>query len=170
MKNSSLWACVVSYFTLSFGRLRQKLHQKACRTCSTIICPHSTNHITDSWCCHFRCRRYFLNFLITYLNGSWLWMTNNHHITIRRHNLHRICNNTTIIRNSVGYITIASRGTTIERLIPARLSPFFAEDSLSFMKITDPPSLCIAAAKEEDVLVLTSKKSEAITLPWNKKK
>ena len=37
--------------TSSFGRLRQKLHQKACRTCSTIIFPHSTNHIIDLWRC-----------------------------------------------------------------------------------------------------------------------
>lgn len=56
-----------------------------------------------------------------------------------------------------------------EKWIPAKVSPFFAEDSCSFMKITEPPSLCIAAAKDEEVLVLTSKNSEAITLPWKTK-
>ena len=48
-------------FTLSFGRLRQKLHQQACRTCSTIIFPHSTNQIIDLWRCRGRCRRHFFN-------------------------------------------------------------------------------------------------------------
>ena len=32
------------------------LHQKACHTCSTIICLHSTNQIIDLWCCCWRCR------------------------------------------------------------------------------------------------------------------
>ena len=40
--------------------------------------------------------------------------------------------------------------------LPAKLSPFLAEESCSFMKITDPPSLCIAAPNEDDVRVLTS--------------
>ena len=44
-------------FTSSFGRLRQKkkLHQKACRTCSTIILLHSTSHFIV----FRRCRRGF---------------------------------------------------------------------------------------------------------------
>ena len=33
------------------------LHQKACRTCSTITFPHRTNQIIDMWRC--RCRRRF---------------------------------------------------------------------------------------------------------------
>ena len=48
-------------FTSSLGRLCQKLHQKACRTCSTIIFPHSTNQIIHSWSCRCRCCRHFLN-------------------------------------------------------------------------------------------------------------
>ena len=36
-------------FTSSFGRLRQKSHQKVCRTCNTIFFPRSTNQITDLW-------------------------------------------------------------------------------------------------------------------------
>ena len=36
------------------------LHQKACRTCSTIIFPHSANHIIDLQRCCCRCRRHFL--------------------------------------------------------------------------------------------------------------
>ena len=35
----------------------KNLHQKACRTCSTIIFPQSTNQITHLFCC--RCRRHF---------------------------------------------------------------------------------------------------------------
>ena len=41
------------------------LHQKACRTCSTIIFLHSTNGIIDLWHCRWRCRRQILNSLIT---------------------------------------------------------------------------------------------------------
>ena len=44
--------------TASFGRLRQFFYQKACRTCSTIIFPHSL-----ICCC---CRRHFLNSLMLY--------------------------------------------------------------------------------------------------------
>ena len=33
------------------------LHQKACRTCSTIIFLYSTNQIIDLWRCRWRCRR-----------------------------------------------------------------------------------------------------------------
>ena len=55
-------------FTLSSVRLRQILHKKACRTCSTIIFPHSTNQTIDLWrcrcCCHCRCRHRFLNSLL----------------------------------------------------------------------------------------------------------
>ena len=39
------------------------LHQKACRTCSTIIFLHSTNQIIDLWRCRWRCRRQILNSL-----------------------------------------------------------------------------------------------------------
>ena len=38
----------------------QTLHQKAYRTCSAIILPHSTNHIIDLWRC--RCRHHLSNF------------------------------------------------------------------------------------------------------------
>ena len=39
------------------------LHQKACRTCSTIIFLHSTNQIIDLWRCRWHCRRQILNSL-----------------------------------------------------------------------------------------------------------
>ena len=39
----------------------KKLHQKACRTCSTIIFHHSTNQIIDFWRCRWRCCRQILN-------------------------------------------------------------------------------------------------------------
>ena len=39
------------------------LHQKACRTCSTIIFLHSTNQIIDLWRCRWRCRRQILSSL-----------------------------------------------------------------------------------------------------------
>ena len=38
-----------------------KLHQKACRTCSTIIFPHSANQVIDLWRCRFHCGRRFFN-------------------------------------------------------------------------------------------------------------
>ena len=57
-------------FTSSFGRLRQKLHQKSCHTCSTITFPHSTNQIINLWCCRGRCLRHFLTSLI-YLYGNF---------------------------------------------------------------------------------------------------
>ena len=40
--------------------MSKKLHKKACRTCSTIIFPHSTNQIIDLWPCCCCCRRHFL--------------------------------------------------------------------------------------------------------------
>ena len=40
------------------------LHQKVCRTCSTIIFLHSTNPIIDLWRCYWRCRRQILNSLL----------------------------------------------------------------------------------------------------------
>ena len=47
-------------FTSTFGRLRQNLRQKACRTCSTIIFLNLTNQIIDLGRCRGRCRRHFL--------------------------------------------------------------------------------------------------------------
>ena len=52
-------------FTSPSGRLRQRLHQKAYHTCSTITFPHSTNQIIDLWRCRDRCCRHFLNCLFT---------------------------------------------------------------------------------------------------------
>ena len=46
------------------------LHQKACRTCSTIIFLHSTNEIIDLWRYRWRCRRQILNSLFAAL--QWL--------------------------------------------------------------------------------------------------
>ena len=40
------------------------LHQKACRTCSTIIFFNSTNQIIDLWSCRSRYRRQMLNSLL----------------------------------------------------------------------------------------------------------
>ena len=48
-------------FTSSFGRLRQNIAQKACRMCSTITFPLSTNQIIHLWRCRCRCCRHFLN-------------------------------------------------------------------------------------------------------------
>ena len=45
------------HFTLSFGKLRQELYWSACRTCSTIIFPHSTNQIIVFWRCRLRSLR-----------------------------------------------------------------------------------------------------------------
>ena len=43
----------------------KKMHEKACRTCSTIVFPYSTNQIVDLWCCRCLCRRHFLHFLVS---------------------------------------------------------------------------------------------------------
>ena len=51
MKDVLLLAHVVAtenFFTSLVGRLCQKIHQKAYRTCSTITFPHSANEIIDS--------------------------------------------------------------------------------------------------------------------------
>ena len=45
--------------TSLFGRVRHKLRQKAYRTCSNIIFPHSTNEIIYPWRCRY-CR-HFIN-------------------------------------------------------------------------------------------------------------
>ena len=42
----------------------QKLHQKACRTCSTITFPHLANQIIDLWRRHRRWRRHLVNSLL----------------------------------------------------------------------------------------------------------
>ena len=70
MKNLWLWACVVvrtSNMKISRRLLAdyvKTLHEKACRTCSTIIFLHSTNQILDLWRCRGRCRCRFLNSLM----------------------------------------------------------------------------------------------------------
>ena len=70
MKNLSLWACAVvrvSNMKISRSRLAdyvKTFHQKVCCTCRNVIFPHSTNQISDLWCCGGRCRRHFLNSLI----------------------------------------------------------------------------------------------------------
>ena len=50
-------------FTTSLADYVKILHQKACRTCSTIIFPHSNNQVIDLWRCRDRCRRHLLNSL-----------------------------------------------------------------------------------------------------------
>ena len=44
-------------FSSSFCRHVKKLHQRACRTCSTIIFVDSTNHMIHSRYCRCSCRR-----------------------------------------------------------------------------------------------------------------
>ena len=39
----------------------KKMLQKACGTCSTNVCPHSTNHIIDLWRCRCPCRQTWNN-------------------------------------------------------------------------------------------------------------
>ena len=73
MKDLLLWARVVartSKMNISRRCLAdyvKTLHQKACRTCSTITFIHSINQNNDFWRCRCRCsrRRRFLNSLIT---------------------------------------------------------------------------------------------------------
>ena len=47
----------------------KSLHQKACRTCSTIIFLHSTKQIIDLWRCGWHCCRQTLNALLTKWSG-----------------------------------------------------------------------------------------------------
>ena len=47
----------------------KKLHQQACRTCSTIIFLHSTNQIIDLWRCPWHCRLQIWNTLLTKWRG-----------------------------------------------------------------------------------------------------
>ena len=47
---------VIKTLNLEISRRRladnvKELYQSACRTCSTIIFPHSTNQIIVFWCC-----------------------------------------------------------------------------------------------------------------------
>ena len=53
----------------------KNLDQKSCRTCSTIVFPHSTNQITNLWRCRGRCCRHFLNSL------SWRVIAKSHRFT-----------------------------------------------------------------------------------------
>ena len=52
-KNLESYRCCCLVFTDHF----KEMYFSACSTCSTIILPHSTNHIIDLWrcCCHCRC-------------------------------------------------------------------------------------------------------------------
>ena len=69
---ASLGCCQnLKNFNMKISRCRladyiKKLHQKACRTCSTIIFLHSTNEIIDLWHCHWRCRHQIINSLLSY--------------------------------------------------------------------------------------------------------
>ena len=53
----------------------KKMHQKACRTCSTIIFPHSTNHIIDLGRCRRLWRRHFLNSPLYDTANNWFRVT-----------------------------------------------------------------------------------------------
>ena len=66
------WSCVQnrrSVLSLDwyewFSCKRQKLHQRACRTCSTILIPHSTNQIIHLWRCRRFCRCRFVQNSLT---------------------------------------------------------------------------------------------------------
>ena len=48
----------------------KKLHQRACRTCSTILFPHSTNQIIYLLCHRRCCHRRFVNSQITRFHAS----------------------------------------------------------------------------------------------------
>ena len=56
---------VIRKFHLRVWQTTSKIAPKSVPTCSTIIFPHSTNHIIDSWLS--RCRRRFLN------SASQIW-------------------------------------------------------------------------------------------------
>ena len=56
-------------FTSLLADYIKKLRQEACRTCSKIIFPHSTNQIISL----SRCRCHFLNSLIVHTNANTLF-------------------------------------------------------------------------------------------------
>ena len=76
MKDLLLRARVVfriSNMKISRGHLPdyvKTLHQKASRTCSTIIFLHSINQIIDLWRCCWRCCRQILNSLVIPPNSN----------------------------------------------------------------------------------------------------
>ena len=78
MSNLLLWAFVVvrtSQMKISrrhSADCAKKSHQKACRTCSTIIFHHPTNQIIDLWRIRCRCCRHFLNSPPPKLMAHWL--------------------------------------------------------------------------------------------------
>ena len=61
-----------------------KIATKACRTCSTIIFPHSSNEIIDLWRCRGRCSRHFLNSLFFEVHVVCQTKTRNFQMTILR--------------------------------------------------------------------------------------
>ena len=71
LKDLPSWArIVVKTSKMKVSRLRladcvKIFHQKACRTCSTIIFPRSTNRIIDLW----RCRRFVNSLLFVNVNN-----------------------------------------------------------------------------------------------------
>ena len=77
MKDLLLRAPVVvrtSHMKISRRRLAdyvKTLHQKVCRTCSTITFLHSTNEIIDLWHCRWRCHRQILNSLLFVLHPTF---------------------------------------------------------------------------------------------------
>ena len=79
MKDLLLRACVVvitSKMNISRGRLAdyvKTFHQKACRTCCTIIVLNSTNQIIDLRRCLCRSRRCFLNTALARSVRGWFF-------------------------------------------------------------------------------------------------
>ena len=57
----------------------RELYRSACRTCSTIIFPHSANQIIDLWRCGCHCRRLCLSSRITVSSGANLYKREAHH-------------------------------------------------------------------------------------------
>ena len=76
MKYLLMWARVLvrtSSIKISRRHLAdfvKKLHQSACRSCSTIIFHHSINHIIDLWRFGHFCHRGFLNSLWWFSFGA----------------------------------------------------------------------------------------------------
>ena len=79
----------------------KSLHQKACRTCSTIIFPHSINQIIDLWRCRRFYGRHFLNSLLFQSFGTrWVLDANM--------TLSRTTKSDSVVEKTNGMLTTAS--------------------------------------------------------------
>ena len=110
----------------------RKLYQKVCRTCSTIIFPHSTNQIIEWWRC--RCGRRFLNSSLTH----FLLRVSNGFLKLHLSFLEKIEGNSKFQKNvPLKVILLSSSGTMTIGKLKGLLYRLFKVD------ITDQQLYCV---------------------------